>query len=111
MFAVVVWGFALLRKLRLERDAVLAVARLFYYGAVCAAVPALRRKQPGAARLRLPGGPLLPVLGVLICIALLTRVDFSKSLILLATIAAATANWSVVGAGTHYHCRQDEAPL
>ncbi|MFZ1099575.1 MAG: APC family permease [Steroidobacteraceae bacterium] len=95
VFAVVVWGFALFGNFAWNVT-LSAVARLFYYGAVCAAVPALRRKQPGAARLRLPGGPLLPVLGVLICIALLTRVDFSKSLILLATIAAATANWLVV---------------
>ncbi|MFZ1904422.1 MAG: APC family permease [Steroidobacteraceae bacterium] len=95
VFAVVVWGFALFGNFAWNVT-LSAVARLFYYGAVCAAVPALRRKQPGAARLRLPGGPLLPVLGVLICAALLTRVDFSKSLILLATIAAATSNWLVV---------------
>lgn len=95
VFAVVVWGFALFGNFAWNVT-LSAVARLFYYGAVCAAVPALRRKQPGAARLRLPGGPLLPVLGVLICAALLTRVDFSKSLILLATIAVATSNWLVV---------------
>lgn len=95
VFAVVVWTFALFGNFAWNVT-LSAVARLFYYGAVCAAVPALRRKQPGAARLRLPGGPLLPVLGVLICAALLTRVDFSKSLILLATIAAATSNWLVV---------------
>lgn len=95
VFAVVVWAFALFGNFAWNVT-LSAVARLFYYGAVCAAVPALRRKQPGAARLRLPGGPLLPVLGVLICAALLTRVDFSKSLILLATIAAATSNWLVV---------------
>lgn len=95
VFAALVWGFALFGNFAWNVT-LSAVARLFYYGAVCAAVPALRRKQPGAARLRLPGGPVLPVLGVLICTALLTRVDFSKSLILLATIAAATSNWLVV---------------
>jgi basic amino acid/polyamine antiporter, APA family len=94
VFAIVVWGFALFGNFAWNVT-LSAVARLFYYGAVCAAVPALRRKQPGAARLRLPGGPVLPVLGVLICVALLTRVDFSKSLILGATIAVATANWLV----------------
>jgi APA family basic amino acid/polyamine antiporter len=95
VFAALVWGFALFGNFAWNVT-LSAVARLFYYGAVCAAVPALRRKQPGAVRLRLPGGPVLPVLGVLICTALLTRVDFSKSLILLATIAAATSNWLVV---------------
>jgi len=73
-----------------------AVARLFYYGAVCAALPALRRKQPEAAWFRLPAGPVFATLGVLICIVLLTGVDFSKTLILLATIAIALINWLVV---------------
>jgi len=38
----------------------------------------------------------LPVLGVLICIALLTHADFSKSLILGATMAVALLNWWLV---------------
>jgi basic amino acid/polyamine antiporter, APA family len=95
VFALLVWGFALFGNFAWNVT-LSAVARLFYYGAVCAAVPALRRKQPQAARLRVPGGPLLPALGVLICLALLTRVDFSKSLIVLATLLVATANWLVV---------------
>src|SRR5204863_501975 len=73
-----------------------AVARLFFYAAVCVAVPVLRRRQAAAALWRLPGGPILPLLGVIICAVLLTRVDFSKSLILLATIGAACANWLMV---------------
>ena len=73
-----------------------AVARLFYYGAVCAAVPVLRRKQPRAAWFRLPGGIVCAVLGVLICLVLLTGVDFSKTIILAATIALALLNWLAV---------------
>ncbi|MBZ5719632.1 MAG: APC family permease [Acidobacteriia bacterium] len=73
-----------------------AVARLFYYAAGCAALPALRRKQPGAAVFRLPGGDFFAVLGVLICLVLLTQVDRSGSLILLATIAVALLNWMAV---------------
>jgi basic amino acid/polyamine antiporter, APA family len=95
VFALLVWGFALFGNFAWNVT-LSAVARLFYYGAVCAAVPALRRKQPQATRLRVPGGPLLPALGVLICLALLTRVDFSKSLIVLATLLVATGNWLVV---------------
>jgi basic amino acid/polyamine antiporter, APA family len=95
VFAMLVWGFALFGNFAWNVT-LSAVARLFYYGAVCAAVPALRRKQPGAARLRLPGGQLLPALGLAFCVALLTRVDFSRSLILLATLLVATANWLVV---------------
>jgi hypothetical protein len=69
---------------------------VLFYGAICGAVPVLRRRQPGAAVYRLPGGLLLPLAGVAMCGLLLTRVDFSKSLILLATVAAAAVNWLVV---------------
>jgi hypothetical protein len=72
------------------------VARILYYGGTCAAVPVLRRMQPGAAAFRLPGGLVLPVLGMVICAVLLTRVDFSKSVILLVTIAIALVNWLMV---------------
>jgi basic amino acid/polyamine antiporter, APA family len=73
-----------------------AVARLFYYAAACAALPALRRKQPGAAIFRLPGGNFFAALGVLICLVLLTQVDRSGSLILLATVTVAALNWLAV---------------
>lgn len=100
VFAVLVWAFALLGSFTWNVT-LSAVARLLYYGAVCAAVPVLRVKQPGAAAIRLRGGPIVPALGVLVCLALLTRVDFSKSLILLAVILTATVNWLLVrGKGT-----------
>jgi basic amino acid/polyamine antiporter, APA family len=73
-----------------------AVARLFYYAATCAAVPVLRARQPAAALFRVPGGVVVPVLGVLICLTLLTRVDFSKSLVVLVTVAIALGNWFMV---------------
>ena len=69
------------------------VARLFYYGVVCAALIALRRSQPTATRFRLPGGPALAVVGICITIVLATQVDLSKSLILLAIVGAAFVNW------------------
>jgi basic amino acid/polyamine antiporter, APA family len=72
-----------------------AVARLLYFAAICAAVPALRRKQPQAATFRVPGGALLPVAGIVICGALLTRIDLSSSLVLVATITVALLNWFV----------------
>ena len=100
MYALLVWAFALLGSFTWNVT-LSAVARLLYYGAVCAAVPVLRVKQPDAAAFRLPGGMLVPALGVLICLALLTRVDFSKSLILLAVILTATVNWLLArGRGT-----------
>jgi len=75
------------------------VARLFYYAVVCAAVIALRRKQPLVAGFRLPGGQLLAVLGVAIAVGvgiaavLAKQVELSKSMILAATVGAAFVNW------------------
>jgi APA family basic amino acid/polyamine antiporter len=98
--ALLVWAFALFGSFAWNVT-LSAVARLFYYGAVCAAVPVLRRRQPQAALFRLPGGPALPALGLAVCLVLLTRVDFSESLILLAVILTATVNWLLVrGRGT-----------
>ena len=91
-FAVAVWGLALAGSFAWNVT-LSAIARLFYYAVVCAALIALRRRQPSAAGFRMPGGPLLAVLGVGIAAALATQVDRSKSLILAATVAAAVLNW------------------
>ncbi|MBV8146255.1 MAG: amino acid permease [Gammaproteobacteria bacterium] len=95
VFALLVWVFAQFAGFSWNVT-LSAVARIIYYAGVCAAVPALRRRQPGAAAFRLQGGLTLPVLGVAICAVLLTRVDFGKSMILIATIAVALLNWAVV---------------
>jgi basic amino acid/polyamine antiporter, APA family len=95
VFALLLWGFALLADFAWNLT-LSAVSRLFFYGAVCAAVPVLRRRQPETAAFRIPFGTLLPALGVMICVLLLTRVDRSKSLILLAAVAAAAGNWLAV---------------
>ena len=92
LFGLLIWMFSLLGSFSWNAT-LSAVGRLGYYAAVCAAVPILRRRQPEAARFRLRGGPLLPVLGVLICIVMLTHVDYSKSLILGATVGVALLNW------------------
>lgn len=95
VFALLIWVFALFGSFSWNVT-LSAVARLAYYGAVCAAVPVLRKRQPEAATFRVPGGAALPVLGVAICALLLTRVDFTKSLILAATIVIAFLNWIAV---------------
>jgi len=94
-FAILCWGLALAGSFTWNVT-LSAVARLLYYGAVCAALPVLRRRQPNAAWLRLPAGSLFATAGVLICLVLLTGVDFSKSLILLVTIVIAFLNWLAV---------------
>jgi APA family basic amino acid/polyamine antiporter len=95
VFALSLWVFAQFASFSWNVT-LSAVARLFYYGTVCAAVPALRRLQPQAAAFRVRGGMTLPVAGILICVLLLTRVDFSKSVILLATVGIGLLNWAVV---------------
>jgi amino acid transporter len=94
-FAVLLWAFSQFASFSWNVT-LSAVARVFYYGGVCAAVPVLRRLQPGAAAFRLPGGIALPALGVLLCVLLLTQVDFGKSVILVITLGVGLINWWVV---------------
>ena len=95
VFAALVLGFALSGEFKWNVT-LSAVARLLYYGVCCAALPVLRRKHPASGRFRLPAGNLFAGLAVLMCAALLTRVDFGQSLILLATIAVGFLNWILV---------------
>ena len=95
VFAVLTWLLALLGSFSWNLT-LSAVARLFYYGLGCAALPVLRRKQPGAALFRLPGGPFFAALGVVACVVLITGVDLRGFFILLAVVVAAFANWLCV---------------
>ena len=94
-FALLSWLLALLGSFTWNAT-LSAVARLLYYGLVCAALPVLRRRQAGAAMFRLPGGTLFAGLGAAICAVLITGVDLGGSLILLATALVAFINWVVV---------------
>jgi basic amino acid/polyamine antiporter, APA family len=92
VFALLTWLLALLGSFSWNVT-LSAVTRLFYYGVGCAALPVLRKKMPGSAFFRLPGGPFFAILGVLICLVLITGVDLSGSLILLATVVVGLLNW------------------
>jgi len=95
VFAVLTWLLAQLGSFRWNLT-LSAVARLVYYGVGCAALPVLRRRRPGSAVFRLPGGPVFSVAGVIVCAVLLTQVDFGKSLILITTVVVAFLNWLLV---------------
>ena len=97
VFAAMVWGLALFGDFKWNVT-LSAVARLLYYGVGCAALPILRRKQPEGAEamFQLPAGNLFAGLGVVLCLILVTRVDFGQSLILIATVALAFVNWAMV---------------
>jgi APA family basic amino acid/polyamine antiporter len=92
VFAFLIWLLALFGNFSWNLT-LSAVARLFYYAVGCAALPVLRKKQPEVERFRLPGGTPFAVLGVVICLVLITRVDLSGSIILVATIVVALINW------------------
>jgi APA family basic amino acid/polyamine antiporter len=92
LFAFLIWMLSLFGNFSWNLT-LSAVARLFYYAVGCAALPVLRKKQPEVERFRLPGGTVFAALGMIICLVLITRVDLSGSIILLATIVAALINW------------------
>ena len=92
LYASVVWVLALIGSFGWNVT-LSVVARLFYYGVVCAAVIPLRRKQRITGAFRLPCGVLWSVIGVLIAIILATQADLSKSIILAITVGAALVNW------------------
>ncbi len=95
VFAALVWGFALTGEFKWNVT-LSAVARLLYYAVCCAALPVLRRKQPGEARFHMPAGTFFAGLAVLMCAVLVTKVDFGQSLIVGATIALGLLNWLLV---------------
>ena len=71
-----------------------AVARLFMYGAVAAALPVLRRKRPDGAAFRLPGGTAFALLALIFTALLLTTMRWREGVVVLATFAIAAANWA-----------------
>jgi amino acid transporter len=95
VFALLVWILALFGTFA-GNATLSAGSRLFYYGAICAALPVLRRKQNAPAQLQVPGGTLVAILGVLLCGFLLTQIEYSKSIVLLVAIGVAFLNWLAV---------------
>ncbi|HET6176607.1 MAG TPA: APC family permease [Candidatus Sulfotelmatobacter sp.] len=95
VFALLVWLLAVLGSFA-GNATLSAGSRLFYYGLVCAALPALRRKQKTPGVVQIPGGIFLAVAGVLICVGLVTRIEYTKSWILAVAVAVAFTNWLAV---------------
>src|SRR5215471_6995572 len=95
IFALLVWLLALFGSFA-GNATLSAGSRLFCYGVVCAALPVLRKRKPTPPFFQIRGGTLIAVAGVLLCAALLTQIEYSKSLILLAALAVAFFNWLAV---------------
>jgi basic amino acid/polyamine antiporter, APA family len=94
-FALLVWGLALFGSFA-GNATLSAGSRLFYYGVICTALPVLRKKQKTPAHFKIPGGNVIAAAGVLICAALLTQIEYHKSLILAVAVAVALLNWLAV---------------
>ena len=95
VFALLVWLLAISGTFA-GNATLSAGSRLFYYGVICAALPVLRRKQKMPPAFSLRGGTAMAVLGVFICVGLVTRIEYNKSLVLLAAVAVAFLNWLAV---------------
>jgi amino acid transporter len=88
LFALATWALAVSGTFG-QLAAVSALARLLFYATTCLAVPVLRRKMPDTHRqLTLPGGAVIPVLAVLVCIWLLLGSTLSQGLMMGAALAA-----------------------
>jgi basic amino acid/polyamine antiporter, APA family len=71
-----------------------AVARMFMYGSIAAALPVLRNKQPGAAKFHLPAGMLFAALAVLFSLTLVTRMHRGELAVIATTFVLGGLNWA-----------------
>lgn len=72
-----------------------SAARLLQYALVCAAVPVLRRRTPDALAFRLPGGIIMPALGLSFCVVIAMYMDRSQMGIIGVVVLAAALHWLV----------------
>jgi amino acid transporter len=91
-FALLVWSLAAAGSFKWNVT-LSAVARLSTFVLTCAAVPVLRRKHPGGAAFRIPGGLLIPGLGIAFSLVLVTRMGWGELIIVGVTAACASLNW------------------
>jgi APA family basic amino acid/polyamine antiporter len=94
-FGALVWGLAVAGSFKWNVT-LSAVARLFTYGATCASLLVFRKKPPEKEALHLPAGPAFASLGILFCLALITRMGMREFWIVLATAVIAFLNWAAV---------------
>jgi amino acid transporter len=73
-----------------------AGARLITYGSVCAALIPLRRRDAGKGMFRMPFGPLLSMIGVLMALIMVSSIRSSGAIVMLTTFGVATGNWLFV---------------
>jgi APA family basic amino acid/polyamine antiporter len=92
LFGVAVWALATAGSFKWNAT-LSAVARLFAYGAVCAAMLVLRRRQPGEARFSLPAGTIFGILGIAFALVLVSRMGKPELAVIAGTMVIALLNW------------------
>ncbi|MGA2001353.1 MAG: APC family permease [Terriglobales bacterium] len=93
LFAVLVIAFSVAGSFRW--NAVVSVlARIFVYGAIAAALPALRRKQPLADAFRLPAGNLFAALSLVFMGVIASRIERSAGVVLAVTLLIGFLTWA-----------------
>lgn len=92
VFAVASWILAVAGTYRWN-IALSVIARLIYYGVVCAALPVLRRKQPGGAAFNLPFGGAWGVAGIAVCLGLSAGIGVWELAVLAIIEVIAIGTW------------------
>jgi amino acid transporter len=92
LFAVLVVAFSIAGSFRWNAI-VTVLTRVFVYGAVALALPALRRKQPHVNAFRLPHSNLFVVLAIAFMAVLATQMKSSAAVVLAVTLLIGFATW------------------
>lgn len=92
VYTALVWGLAVYGSF-IWNAILSAVARLFMYGLVCAAMLRLRRAEPGSAAFRLPAGKLAAFLSIAFCAVMVTQMGREHLAIVVVVAAVALVNW------------------
>jgi basic amino acid/polyamine antiporter, APA family len=103
VFGILVFAMAATGSFRWA-VAISAGARLITYGCACAALIPLRARAASAKAFRIPWGPALSALAVLMTLVLIARVHQREATILMVTAAIAALNWWFV---TRRNTRKD----
>jgi amino acid transporter len=91
-FAALLLVFAIVGDFRWNAT-LSVVSRLFVYGSIAAALPALRRKHPDADALRLPGGWMFSLVALVFTAVLITQTDVGGIAVVAITFGIAAVNW------------------
>jgi amino acid transporter len=105
VFTTLVWALAVYGNF--EWNATLsAVARLFVYGSTCLSLLMLRRADPAGAAVRVPGGAVLAVLGIVLCGLLALQMGRAELVVLGAVTVLGVVHWFLV----RNSANRDQAP-